>query len=730
MHGNKTQAIGAALGHQLKELWAKTSGDSRITIAVLDGPVDRTHSCFSGAGLRESTSLVSPEADDGMASRHGTHVASVIFGQHPGPVAGVAPGCRGLIVPVFSDGPKGSVAPCSQLDLARAITQAVQDGASIVNISGGQLEAGGEAHEWLARAIRLCAQENVLIVAAAGNEGCECLYVPACIPSVLAVGASDESGTPLERSNWGPSYRTQGILAPGMGIPGAVPGGGTTTSSGTSFATPIVAGVAGLLLSLQLQRGDRPDPMAVRQALLRSTVPCDPLSMGDCRRFLAGQLNIAGAADFIENGSRAAVPHGSAASDNGSLVVPAASSEDMQLTCVVGSAGLPLQECSNGSKETDRSLSSTKTEGMHTAEAVFRQGHPTIKERMRQTMQNEEVTVTENQRSEGDAAAIPDVDLSVSSQQTSEQLQLAVMPSAEMTSPGGVAGPSAPEQGHVVPSDCGCGGSCGGAQHPALVYALGQIGHDFGMEARRDSFLQHGVGNPDDPRELLAHLSKHPSHAAAATWILSQETTPIYAVRPSGPFAAEAFAHLRKAYKGQLKEGVERVSIPGLVSGKATLFNGQVVPVIVPEPRGLCCWSTEQLLKEVVGDRTDKGSAEERAQFEEKASGLRNFLDRVYYELRNMGLTPQERAINYAATNAFQAESVFAHASGLDMNLDNIEVEKSPICRPGSDCWDVKLSFFNPGKRLEQARLLYRFTVDVSDIVPVTVGTVRTWHVY
>jgi hypothetical protein len=40
------------------------------------------------------------------------------------------------------------------------------------------------------------------------------------------------------------------------------------------------------------------------------------------------------------------------------------------------------------------------------------------------------------------------------------------------------------------------------------------------------------------------------------------------------------------------------------------------------------------------------------------------------------------------------------------------------------------LTFFNPSRRLEQARRVYRFTVDVSDVIPVTVGKVRHWDVY
>jgi hypothetical protein len=63
------------------------------------------------------------------------------------------------------------------------------------------------------------------------------------------------------------------------------------------------------------------------------------------------------------------------------------------------------------------------------------------------------------------------------------------------------------------------------------------------------------------------------------------------------------------------------------------------------------------------------------------------------------------------------------------MELDEIDVVRSPICRPESDCWDVKLTFFDPSRMLDRARKVYRFTVDVSDVTPVTVGSVRSWSV-
>jgi cyanobactin maturation PatA/PatG family protease len=165
-----------------------------------------------------------------------------------------------------------------------------------------------------------------------------------------------------------------------------------------------------------------------------------------------------------------------------------------------------------------------------------------------------------------------------------------------------------------------------------------------------------------------------------------------------------------------------------VIMGSVKLLNGQTVPRIIPELRGMYSWSTTELIKSVAGEpptESDTGAA-----YAEKVSGIRNFLDRVYYEVRNLGVTPQERALNYAATNAFQIEYVFGQAMQSDLKLDRIDAERSPACRPGSDCWDVQLTFFNPTRRMEQARRVYRFTVDVSDIVPVTVGRVRNWDIY
>ena len=226
---------------------------------------------------------------------------------------------------------------------------------------------------------------------------------------------------------------------------------------------------------------------------------------------------------------------------------------------------------------------------------------------------------------------------------------------------------------------------------PQLVYALGQLGYDFGTEARRDAFLQSmdppadgGALNPYDPVQLLSYLENNPWEAAALNWTLNLDGTPIYAVVAQGPFASEAYQRLRRFLNEQLSEGVERVSIPGIITGKVRLLNGYVVPVISPEIRGMCSWTTAALIEQVVGGalpRTASAQEKEARGVREKAVG--EFLDRVYFEMRNLGVTSKDRAMNYAGANAFNIEKVFESAIKEHMTLDLIEVEAQSGLPPG-----------------------------------------------
>jgi cyanobactin maturation PatA/PatG family protease len=646
-----------AIPSGLEDLHARTLGDPEICIAVLDGPVALSHPCFRGASLTRLPTLINADADNGPASAHGTHVTSIIFGQPGSLIAGVAPRCRGLLLPVFSDTEREGVVVCSQLDLARAIFQAIEHGAHVINISGGQPTRTEEPDEFLGQAIQACIDNNVLIVAAAGNDGCECLHMPAAAHLVLSVGAMDEQGRPLESSNWAQVYRLQGILAPGRNILGAVPDGGVMLKSGTSFAAPLISGLAGLLLSIQRRRGRKPDPRTVRAALLASAIPCDSRQANDCRRYLAGRLNPVRALRLIEEG-------GTAMSER-TLIEPS---------------------------------------GMATA-----------------------VPAEANATAIHDEAASP-----IAASQTAALLAGAAPLAAQVTASDAALakpplGPS-PRAG-VQPSDCGCGGGavCTCAKgKPTLVYALGKLGYDFGTEARRDSFAQAmpGQANPHDPAQIVDYLAANPYEAESLIWTLNLDATPIYAIVPSGPFATLTYDRLREAFEGQLRRGVELVSIPGVIAGNVTLMSGQVLPAVVPAVRGIFSWTVPTLVEAVLGKRPQAKKDQEA--YDRRAGGLNNFLGRVYYDLRNLGLTPEDRALNYSATNAFQVRAVIEQALQGDFELDRIAVRKSPVCRPDSECYDVELSFFFPPNE-NVANRVYRFTVDVSDVIPVTIGEIRSW---
>ena len=100
---------------QIQQLWQATTGSPDICIAVIDGEVDMEHPCFEGA-IFTQTLLNSKAA--GLPTEHGTHVASIIFGQHHSEIRGVAPQCKGLSVPIFHLNSKGELKLSNQAKLA------------------------------------------------------------------------------------------------------------------------------------------------------------------------------------------------------------------------------------------------------------------------------------------------------------------------------------------------------------------------------------------------------------------------------------------------------------------------------------------------------------------------------------------------------------------------------------------------------------------------------------
>ena len=722
----------------LESLRSMTRGDPRVVVAILDGPVETEHACLSGARLQLVTLDAAGASGSSTSRQHGTHVTSQIFANSDCGLMGIAPDCSGLLIPIFGDAENGGLAAASQIDLARGIRLAVDRGANIINISGGQLSPTPEAEQFLADALAYCDQAGVLVVAAAGNNGCECLHVPASIASVLAVGAFDPAtGEPLEFSNWGPAYRNNGILAPGKDMPGAQAGGGLTSRTGTSFATPIVTGVAALLMSVQLDKGMAVDAPAVRTALLQGATRCDETVAEDCRPYLAGKLDVNTAVGLLGGEVDAAepLPAATALDAHRQHVKPAAcevsrdgvavaalpdAAEQGGIACAFELCNSDPHRLSETHAPEARSVQasiSTDSEERPTSERGRRfVGTETIRvvlpagprDRKGQIMLGEKDDNGGGQP--GSDIAEPTASAGVEASGIAVQkgtpgvLPSGVTPSGECACGGGGGG------------GCGCA-SCAAAAQPQLVFALGELGYDLVSEARKDSLWQAMHHDPYEWTNLANHLRSAPWDAEAVTWTLRIDATPIYAIRPMGPYAADAYKRLAEILIGQLdeKRKIERLSLPGWIAGSATLSNGVSVPVVVPALRGMFAWDTTGLVKAVT-----KNAAEH--------DRVANFLNRVYYELRNLGQSPQERAQNFAATNAFQVSQVFHTAVGQKQELDTIGVVKSPICRQDSDCWDVTLTFFDP-QNDRAARTVYRFTVDVSDVVPCTVGAIRSWSI-
>jgi cyanobactin maturation PatA/PatG family protease len=253
----------------------------------------------------------------------------------------------------------------------------------------------------------------------------------------------------------------------------------------------------------------------------------------------------------------------------------------------------------------------------------------------------------------------------------------------------------------------------------APVYALGKLGYDFGDDSYLASLSQ--AIHPADPRiqpYLLSYLDDNPHLAAKLIWTLNQNDMPVYAIRPQGSYVPEIYRTMRDLLTDQIVEGAEYISVPGRMRGAVRLYSGQVVPVIEPAVQGMYSWTTAALID----------SLRSTGESEAVLAAVGAFLDRVYHERPNTGQSSRDRAVNYAATNVFQAQEVMRSAVEENLVLQRIDAEPSVLCRPDSDCWEVLLTFVAPGQRLQQAPRQYRFTIDVSDLVPVAVGSVRSWR--
>lgn len=239
--------------------WDRSQGSSNVTIAIVDTGVSITHPDLAGKTV-PGFDFVDNDNDPDDTEGHGTHCAGIAAANTNNGIgmAGLAPNCR--IMPVRVLGPGGGTTAW----VVSGITYAVDNGAKVVSLSLG----GGFPDTALQDAGAYALSKGALPIAAAGNNGSPNKFYPAGFDEFLAVAATTAQDTRAGFSNYGADWVD--VAAPGAAIYSTIPGDTYAFFDGTSMACPLVAGLAGVVKSV--------DPN-LTPAALRSLIQngCDPV---------------------------------------------------------------------------------------------------------------------------------------------------------------------------------------------------------------------------------------------------------------------------------------------------------------------------------------------------------------------------------------------------------------------------------------------------------------------
>lgn len=226
--------------------WNFSKSNSSVNIAILDTGIDQNHEDLSSKIVSNKNCTNSNTVDDLYG--HGTHVAGITAGitNNGIGIAGVGYNASLMNVKVLDDGGSGYYSW-----IADCLIWAADNGAKVVNMSLG----GGAKSKTLENAVNYAWSKGVVIVAAAGNSGNTSPTYPGYYSNVIAVAATDQNDKKASWSSY--SNRWVDVAAPGVSIYSTFPNHPYTINkgpnygyaSGTSMATPHVAGLAALLWS-------------------------------------------------------------------------------------------------------------------------------------------------------------------------------------------------------------------------------------------------------------------------------------------------------------------------------------------------------------------------------------------------------------------------------------------------------------------------------------------------
>ncbi|WP_088102404.1 S8 family peptidase [Halalkalibacter urbisdiaboli] len=216
------------------------SNGANVNIAILDTGVDPDHLDLKNK-IKHGYNAFDDSSEFTDEHGHGTHVAGVAAAltNNVTGIAGVSWNSTILPVKVLDKDGAGT-----SYEVAKGIYWAVDHGAQVINMSLGDYYHADVLHE----AIKYAYDHDVVLIAASGNDNVSDPMYPANYEEVLTVAAVDDTRNRAFFSNYGPHVD---VTAPGAHIPSLFPDNNYVVMSGTSMASPHVAGLAGLIRALR-----------------------------------------------------------------------------------------------------------------------------------------------------------------------------------------------------------------------------------------------------------------------------------------------------------------------------------------------------------------------------------------------------------------------------------------------------------------------------------------------